>query len=207
MALPGRLIALEGGEGAGKSTQAKALAGALGAELTREPGGTKLGEELRQLLLDPSRGKIDPRTELMLMLAARAEHLAVLIEPALASGTHVVVDRFVGSTIAYQGYGRGLPVEEVTAACAIAAAGRQPDLNVLVDVPVGTGTARSRGAAGDRIEREERDFHERVRQGFLAQAAASPERWCVIDGTLPVAAVGAAVSSEVATRLGLGSGE
>lgn len=178
----GRLIAVEGGEGAGKSTQAALLAEALGAELSREPGGTPLGEQIRRLLLEPSHGPVAPRAELMLMLAARAQHLAARVEPALSAGRDVVVDRFSGSTVAYQGYGRGLPLDEVRAAIELATAGRDADVSVLVDVPAEVGAARRRGGP-DRIEAEEGEFHERVRQGFLAQAAAAPARWIVVDGT------------------------
>ncbi len=198
----GRLIAFEGGEGAGKSTQSRALASHIGAELTREPGGTPLGERLRRLLLEET-GPLDPRAELMLLLAARAEHLAERIGPALAAGRHVVVDRFTASTLAYQGYGRGLPIEEVRRACALATGGREPDLTVLLDVPVPLGAARRSPRSEDRIEREEAEFHERVRRGFLAEAAAAPERWLVVDGSLAEAEVGASVKSGVAARLGI----
>lgn len=205
MAPPGRLIALEGGEGAGKSTQAALLAQRLGAELTREPGGTPLGEEIRRLVLEPAAGPLAARCELMLLLAARAEHLASVIEPALRAGRHVVVDRFSGSTVAYQGYGRGLPLQEVEEACRIAADGRRPDLNVLVDVPVRLGTARRErgGRSRDRIEGEDGGFHERVREGFLAQAGADPARWCIVDGRGDVATVASEVISAVTARLGL----
>lgn len=198
----GRLIAFEGGEGSGKSTQAKALAETLGAELTREPGGTPLGERLRRLLLDePS--AIDPRAELMMMLAARAQHLAEVIEPALAAGRHVVVDRFAGSTLAYQGYGRGLPLAEVKCACLLASAGRQADLNILLDLPVSAGSVRRGLKEKDRIEAAGPEFHDRVRQGFLAEAEADPVHWCVLDGSPPADEVAAAVRHVVAARLGL----
>ncbi|MHB8245717.1 MAG: dTMP kinase [Acidimicrobiales bacterium] len=199
----GRLIAIEGGEGAGKSTQAARLAGRLAADLTREPGGTAIGEQLRSLLLDPALGRIDPRTELLLMLAARAQHVAELIEPALAAGRNVVVDRYSGSTLAYQGYGRGLPLEEVRQACSVATAGRWPDLNVLIDVPVATGAAR-RQAGADRIEAASGDFHERIRQGFLAEAVAASDRWVVVDGTAAPDEVASDIASVVWERLRLG---
>ncbi len=198
----GRLIAFEGGEGSGKSTQAKALAETLGAELTREPGGTPLGERLRRLLLDePS--AIDPRAELMMMLAARAQHLAEVIEPALAAGRHVVVDRFAGSTLAYQGYGRGLPLAEVKSACLLASGGRQAALNVLLDLPVAAGSLRRGLKERARIEAAGPGVHDRVRQGFLAEAEADPVHWCVLDGSLPADEVAAAVRRVVAARLGL----
>jgi dTMP kinase len=199
----GRLIAIEGGEGAGKSTQASALAAALGAELTREPGGTPLGEQVRRLLLDPRSGQVGDRTELLLMLAARAEHLVRRIEPALARGLDVVVDRFSGSTLAYQGYGRGLPVEEVRLLCGLAASERWPDLNVLIDVPVPLGAARRRQRpAEDRIEAADSSFHERVRKGYLAEAARDPGHWLVVDGSGTVGEVARAVLEGVQHRLG-----
>ena len=204
MAAPGRLIAIEGGEGAGKSTQAARLAALLGAELTREPGGTPLGEEVRRLLLDPVFAPLGDRTELMLMLAARAQHLAERIEPALSAGRTVVVDRYQGSTLAYQGYGRGLPLEEVRLACRLAAGGRDADLNVLVDVPVALGTSR-RTAAPDRIEAADGGFHERVRRGFLAEAGADPQHWLVVDGSGPPGQVAKVIAAGVRHRLERGA--
>lgn len=198
----GVLIAVEGGEGAGKSTQAALLATAIGATLTREPGGTPAGEQIRSLLLDPANGPIGARTELLLMLAARAQHLAERIEPALAAGRHVVVDRFTGSTLAYQGYGRGLPLDEVRAACRFAAAGRAADLNILIDVEAGLGASRRLHGA-DRIEAESDAFHERVRAGFLAEAAADGAHWAVVDGSGTVDDVAREVAAVVAERLGL----
>jgi dTMP kinase len=198
----GRLIAIEGGEGAGKSTQAARLAKVLGADLTREPGGTPLGESVRAILLDPASGEIDDRTELLLMLAARAQHLAARIEPALAAGRHVVVDRFTGSTIAYQGYGRGLPLDDVRRLCALATGGRAPDLNVLVDVPTEIGSRR-RGSPPDRIEKEAAAFHARVRQGFLCEAGEDPDHWLVVDGTASPVAVATAILHGVTDRLEL----
>lgn len=197
----GRLIAIEGGEGAGKSTQASTLARALGAELTREPGGTALGERVRELLLDPRSGAVDDRAELLLMLAARAQHLVERIEPALSEGRDVVVDRFSGSTLAYQGYGRGLPVEQVRLLCGLATGDRWPDLNVLIDVPVEVGTAR-RQHRPDRIEAEDRAFHERVREGYLTEAATDEARWLVVDGTRRASDVAAEVVAGVRERLG-----
>jgi dTMP kinase len=204
---PGLLIALEGGEGAGKSTQAAKLAAALDADLTREPGGTELGERVRRLLLDPAAGHVDDWTELLLMLAARAQHLAERIEPELQAGRHVVVDRYSGSTLAYQGHGRRLPLEDVRRLCELATRGRWADLNVLVDVPVELGAARRGGRpdpATDRIEAETFSFHERVRQGYLVEAAADPERWLVVDGSGSPEEVAAAILEGVQERLGLG---
>lgn len=199
----GRLIAFEGNEGAGKSTQARRLADELGAELTREPGGTALGERVRELLLfDRSRRPLDARAELLLMLAQRAQHVAEQIGPSLRRGRHVVVDRFTGSSIAYQGYGRELPLEQVRALCELAVQGCTPDLNVLIDVPIGVGASR-RPRHQDRFEREGREFHERVRRGYLELAAQDPAHWVVIDGTRTVEAVASDVTTAVLERLSI----
>jgi len=211
----GRLIAFEGGEGAGKSTQARRLATLLGAELTREPGGSDLGERIRRLLLDRPAGtatveaehaaELEPRAELMLMLAARAQHVAERIRPALEGGCHVVVDRFSGSTMAYQGFGRGLPLAAVEQACDLATGGLWPDLTILLDVPLAVGTARrqAEGSALDRIESEHADFHVRVAEGFVTLAASDPAHWVVIDGTAGVEDVARLVRGAVVTRLEL----
>jgi dTMP kinase len=175
----GRFVVLEGGEGVGKSTQAGLLARRLDAVVTREPGGTALGERARALLLDPSVGDVEPRAELLLMVAARAQHVGEVILPALASGRDVVCDRFTGSTIAYQGYGRGLPLEEVEQACAIASGGLVPDLTVLVELDEQVAASR-RSAVPDRIEAEDAEFHARVRAGF--QMLAEQCGWAVVDG-------------------------
>jgi dTMP kinase len=190
MSARGRLIALEGGEAVGKSTQAARLAERLDAVLTREPGGTELGEEIRGLLLDPSR-LLDARTEALLMAAARAQHVAEVIEPALASGRDVVTDRFVGSSLAYQGFGRGLPLEEVATLSSFATGGVQADLVVLLDVPDVEAAAR-RDAEPDRLEAEGDEFHRRVLDGFARLAAEDP-RWVVVDGSGDVDAVAARV--------------
>ena len=211
MGTRGRLIAIEGGEGVGKSTQAALLASAIGAEASREPGGSPIAERIRDLLLDRSLGVLAPRAELYLMLAARAEHLSSLIEPALAAGRHVVVDRFAGSTLAYQGYGRGLPVEEVRRACGLASGGRWPDLSVLLDIP--REVAERRRAAQqaqlpcvspDRIEAEEPEFHRRVNEGFREIAADDTEHWVVLDGSASASEVAAEVLGAVRARLGIG---
>lgn len=198
----GRLIAIEGGEGAGKTTQAALLAEAVGAVATREPGGTKLGEHLRDLLLDPSYGDIEPRAELMMMLAARAQHVAERIEPLLAEGIWVVVDRFSFSTLAYQGYGRGLPIEEVRRACDLATGGRWPDLTIVLDVDRGTAEGRKSLDVSDRIETEGEAFHERVREGFRSLATCGAARSVLLDGSPPVADVEREVRRVVTERLG-----
>lgn len=193
-------MVLEGGEGSGKSTQAGLLAARLGARLTREPGGTALGEELRTLLLAPRDHAVATRAELLLMVAARAQHVAEVVGPALEAGEDVVSDRFSGSTLAYQAFGRGLPLAEVEAACRLAAPAVEPDLVVLLDVPPEVGAARRSGQP-DRIEAAGDSFHARVREGFLALAAAHPATWAVLDGTRPVDDLARAVGALVAERL------
>lgn len=198
----GRLIALEGIDGCGKSTQAKAVAAALGALLTHEPGATPLGAQLRRLLLDPD-PRVPapaPRTETLLMAADRAEHVAQVIRPSLESGTWVVTDRYSGSTVAYQGYGRGLGADGLAEVVAWAAAGIEADLSVFVDVPVEVASSRQRGA--DRLERLGPEFAARVRDGFAAQVAADPGRWMVVDGTRDVDAITAQIVETVRARLG-----
>ena len=192
-------VALEGGEGCGKSTQARLLADALGGVLTREPGGTPFGVELRALLLSPSTGELDERAELLAMNADRAQHLAEVVRPALAAGRDVVTDRSAWSSMAYQGYGRGLPLAEVRMVCDWAAAGRWPDVVVLLDVPDAVAAARLQGRP-DRFEAEEGGFHARVRAGFRALAADHPESWVVVDGEGPVDVVAAAVAAAMAGR-------
>ena len=201
----GRLIALEGIDGCGKSTQARALAEALGARLTFEPGATPVGARLRQLLLAPDAPPPSPRTEALLMAADRAEHVTLVLEPALAAGDWVVSDRYAGSTIAYQGYGQGLDPAALGDLVRWATRGLAADLSILVDVGVDVAAARlAAGGRGgsDRMERLGPDFAARVRQGFLAQAAADPAHWVVVDGTAAVAAVTAHIVASVRERLG-----
>jgi dTMP kinase len=197
----GLFVVFEGGEASGKSTQANRLSTALPARLTREPGGTPLGEALRPMALFASNGPIDARTELLLMVAARAEHVARVIRPSLEAGEHVVCDRFSGSTIAYQGYGRGLPIEDVIAACELATGGLQPDLNVLLDITVADARAR-RSRADDQIESAGAEFHHRVREGFRTIAAADPLRWVIIDASKQPDEVEKAVHGVLRERLG-----
>jgi dTMP kinase len=198
----GRFIVFEGGEGCGKSTQAARLAGALDAVLTREPGGTELGSLVRQVLLDPSTGVVDPRAEALLMAADRAQHVAEVIRPALAAGRHVVSDRFAASSLAYQGFGRGLPVADVRQVSDWAAAGLWPDLIVLLDVPAEVAAARL-GHSLDRFELEDASFHGRVADGFRQLADDDPATWAVIDGAQPVEVVADAVRAAVRSRLEL----
>ena len=201
MTVRGSLIAVEGGEGSGKSTQAALLASAIGAVLTREPGGTPAAERIRELVLDRSLAALAPRTELLLVCAARAEHVAGLIGPALATGRSVVTDRFAGSTLAYQGYGRGLPLAEVWSACELAADGLSPDLSILVDLDPAIAASRRCGRP-DRIEAEDGSFFARVDEGFRALAAADPSGWAVVDGLGSEEEVAARVLSVVRARLG-----
>ncbi len=200
----GRFIAFEGGEACGKSTQAALLADALDAVLTREPGGTVIGGRLRAVLLDPATVGLSARAEALLMAADRAQHVAEVIEPALAAGRHVVTDRFAGSSIAYQGHGRGLPVDEIHDLSRWATDGVWPDLVILLDVPAAEADRRL-GASRDRMEAEPVAFHDAVIEGFRAQAAAEPDRWVVIDGSPSIEVVSAAVSAAVAERLQLPS--
>ena len=180
-------MTFEGGEGSGKSTQAGLLNRRLGKEgyraaFVREPGGTELGEELRNVLMH--RGtNISAEAELLLFLAARAELVRKVIRPALEEGV-VVCDRFADSTLAYQGYGRGLDLKAIRDLNNWATGGLSADLTVLLDLPVDAGRRRKQ-ADDDTFTREDDAFHERVRQGYAALAAAEPARWLVIDGALP----------------------
>ena len=180
--MPGVLIAFEGGEGTGKSTQAARLAERLDAVLTREPGGTAIGGRIRALVLDPGNEEMGDRAEALLMAADRAQHVAEVIRPALAAGRTVVTDRFAGSSLAYQSYGRGLPLDEVEWLSRWATDGLWPDLVVLLDVPEAVAEARL-GDERDRMEEVGDGFHQRVVAGFLSLAAADPDRWVVVDGT------------------------
>jgi len=171
---------------------------------TREPGGTRAGAAIRHLLLGPEAAPLTPLAELFLYCADRTQHLDEVVRPALAAGRIVLCDRFSDSTIAYQGYGRGLPLESVRALDASARRGLAPALTVLLDCPVADGLARARGRStpGDRFEREATAFHERVRAGFLELAGGEPGRFLVVDATAPIAAVQARVAAEVERRLG-----
>lgn len=198
----GCFIAFEGGDACGKSTQAALLAEALAAVLTREPGGTAIGLRLRALMLDPATEALAPRAEALLMAADRAQHVAEVVEPALADGRHVVTDRFAGSSIAYQGHGRRLPIDEITRLSEFAVAGTWPDLVVFLDVPAALAEARL-GAARDRMEAEPAEFHAAVLEGFRAQATADPTRWAVLDGKGTIEEVSSAVRAAVRERLQL----
>ena len=185
-------ITFEGGEGCGKTTQAKALFRKLSrlgypVLLSKEPGGTRLGRELARWLKN-AEADFDPVSELFLFAAARAHLVSQVIRPALAKGEIVILDRFADSTAAYQGYGRGLDLSFVSAVNDAATGGLRPNLIVLLDIEVEAGLGRKRSNQ-DRFEREEIDFHRRVKEGYLKMAAAEPERWLVVDATLPKAKV------------------
>jgi dTMP kinase len=198
-----RLISLEGGEGAGKTSALIAIRELLQSRghevvLTREPGGTPLAERIRELLLSPQEEALAPETELLLMFAARAQHVREVIRPALQRGAFVVSDRFTDSSYAYQADGRGLDrtlVEELERKVV----GLKPGLTLLLDLDVREGRARANGRDlwPDRIESEQDDFFERVREGFRKRASAEPERFRVIDASRLPAEVGAAVSAAV----------
>jgi dTMP kinase len=185
----GLFVTLEGGEGSGKSSQAQALRALLEARgftvtVTREPAGCPLGQRVRELLSDASL-ELDARSELFLFVAQRAQHAAEVIRPTLEHNDIVICDRFGDSSVAYQGYGRGLGPDDVRLANRMATQGLVPDLTVLLDVPVETGLGRKRGeSAPDRIGQEGAEFHERVRRGYLAMAGEEPERFLVMDATL-----------------------
>jgi dTMP kinase len=198
----GRFITLEGIDGAGKSTHVAWLAAHLRASglavlLTREPGGTPLGERLREIVLH---APMHLDTEALLVFAARREHLAAVVEPALAAGTWVVSDRFTDATFAYQGGGRGIPFERLAVLEQWVQRGLQPDRTLLFDVPVALGQARLHAAtaAPDRFEREDVAFFSRVRAAYLARAEAAPERFRVIDSSRPMAEVEAQLEVAIA---------
>lgn len=185
---PGRFITLEGGEGAGKTTHARRLAEALRGRgmdvvLTREPGGASGAEEIRRLLVEGAPARWEPLTETLLHFAARREHVCRCIRPALERGAWVVCDRFVDSTMAYQGYGLGLGRAPVEALAALTLDGLRPDLTLVFDLPVADGLARAadRGGLETRYERMDLAFHERLRAGFLDIARREPDRCVVID--------------------------
>lgn len=210
--LVGTFIAIEGTDGSGKSTIANRLAQAFreaGREvvLTREPGGTPIGEEIRSVLFGPAAPGMVAETEMLLFAAARAQHVAEAIQPALARGAIVVSDRFADSSIAYQAGGRQLPMAQVVAVQRIATGGLEPDLKILLDLPVALGLQR-RFAVGDgenRLDRETMAFHSRVHAAYNAMVVADPERWCVIDAVRDVDAVWADVWKAVTAKNPSGS--
>jgi dTMP kinase len=198
----GRLIALEGVDGCGKSTQALLLSAAIGALSTAEPGATPLGATLRALALDPDLPPVSERAEALLMAADRAQHVAEVVRPALAEGRWVVTERFSGSTLAYQGYGRGLDLDELRRLVTWAADGINPDLTVLLDVVPSLAHRRLDLDRADRLERLDASFHQRVRAGYLALAQADPAGWVVLDGSAKVQDVADELLAVVRERLG-----
>lgn len=197
----GVFVSFEGGEGSGKSTQARRIAERRGAVLTRQPGGTEIGASIRHLLLSTETDGLSVRAEALLMAADRAQHVDEVIRPTLESGRDLVCDRYMASSLAYQGAGRGLGVDRVAALSEFAIDGLVPDLTVLLDVPVEVGMSRIESAP-DRLESLGAGFHERVREAYLDLAAASPQRWVVVDAAQPLDEVAAAVDAIVADRLG-----
>jgi dTMP kinase len=205
--LPGRFITLEGGEGAGKSTQTRLLATWLGGRgfdvlTTREPGGTPSAEDIRGLLVSGETGRWDPITETLLHYAARREHVVRCITPALAAGKWVICDRFFDSTLAYQGYGQGVAIELIDRIRALALGKFTPDLTLLLDVAPQTRLARTaaRPGAEDRYERMDESFHLRVRAGFAARAASEPDRCAVIHADGGVDEIARAIQEAIIQR-------
>jgi len=205
-------ITFEGIEGSGKSSHARSLAAALRARgydvvETREPGGTSAGTAIRALLLGAEVTPLTPLAELFLYCADRTQHVAEVVRPALARGQVVVCDRFSDSTIAYQGYGRGLALPVVRALDAQAREGLEPGLTFLLDCAASVGLARAKARAGleDRFERETVGFHERIREGFRALAAAAPARMVVVDSTQDPAVAGERIVATALARLGAGA--
>ena len=200
-----RFIVFEGGEGAGKSTQSTALADYLQARghevlCTREPGGTPAAEAIRAVLLDPSNAGLDDRAEALLFAAARGDHAARVIRPALERGEIVISDRYLDSSVAYQGVARGLGAERVAELSLWATGGLVPDLTIVLDVDPALGLARVVGP--DRLESEPLEWHARVRQGFLDIAAAAPDRYLVLDGSRPAEDLAVEIAVAVSAIVG-----
>ena len=177
----GQFVVFEGIDGCGKSTQARRVASARSSRFVFEPGDSALGEQLRHMLLDVSLA-MTPVTEALMMLADRSHHVATVIEPTLITGAHVIADRFYASTLAYQGYGRGVDLAELEAATDLAIGACRPDLTVLIDIDIDTANERRTRDEKDRFESADVDFHERVRRGYLAMADVDPLRWFVVQG-------------------------
>jgi dTMP kinase len=199
-------IVFEGGEGCGKSTQTRALYRRLSrdgfrAVLTREPGGTRLGEKVRHHLKWTDETRISPLAELFLIATARAQLVSEIIRPELEKGKTVICDRFTPSTLAYQGYGRGLDLDALRDVNDIATDGLFPDLIVLLDTPVEAGLSRKKSKERDRFESESLAFHARVRRGYLEMAKADPDGWLVVDGRLSRREIQAVIWERVAPML------
>lgn len=201
--MQGKFITVEGGEGAGKSTNLALVRELLGAAnkdvvMTREPGGTPLGEQIRSLLLDARQTAMAVDTELLLMFAARAQHLAEVIQPALAQGKYVVCDRFTDATYAYQGGGRGVPQARIAQLETWVQGELRPDLTILLDLPVAQGLERAGNrSTPDRFEREQAEFFEKVRAAYLALARQHPQRYRIIDASRPLAEVQAQLRATI----------
>ena len=200
-----RFIVFEGGEGAGKSTQSSALADYLHARghrvrRTREPGGTPAAEAIRAVLLDPANAGLDDRAEALLFAAARGDHAARVIRPALDAGEIVVCDRYLDSSVAYQGIARGLGAQRVADLSLWATGGLIPDLTIVLDVDPALGLARVGGP--DRLEAEPLEWHQRVRQGFLDIAAESPDRYLVLDASRPAEDLAVQIATVVSDLVG-----
>ncbi|MBC7545706.1 MAG: dTMP kinase [Candidatus Sericytochromatia bacterium] len=206
---PGTFITFEGVEGAGKTTQIARLADWLERQgrkvvVSRDPGGTAIGTKIRGILLDPENANLCDRSELMLYAADRAQHVVEKIQPALAEGAVVLCDRYVHSTLAYQGYGRGLPQADIRWLNDYATRGLMPDLVLLLDLDPVIGLFRATASGEpDRLEREALSFHARVRAGFLVLAAAEPERFVIVPGDEPADRVTAIIQEQVAKRCGI----
>lgn len=206
----GVLITFEGAEGSGKTTQLRMLAAALAQSgyrvvATREPGGTRIGDAIRTLLLDHRRVEISPRAETLLFQAARAQLVDEVIRPALAAGSIVLCDRYADSTLAYQGYGRGQSLNTLKLLGDYATDHLSPTLTIYLDIDVREGLARKRAGAPEewnRMENLDIDFHQRVREGYLALAAAEPARWLVLDATQPIEALHRTILLRVLALLG-----
>ena len=199
----GRYIAFEGAEGCGKSTHARQLGEALDAVVTREHGGTRIGTLIRSILADPANTDLTDKAEALLIAADRAQHLAEVVEPALVAGRHVVSDRSVFSSLAYQSDGRGLPLDTVRAINDWAIAGRWPELVIFIDVAADMLERRMHKRDLDRFERAGADFHRRVLDGFRRMAAADPDRWVIVDGNRDRAVVALEIRNHVRDRLSI----
>jgi dTMP kinase len=196
----GVFVCLEGGEGSGKSTQSRLLREALtaagfGVLLTFEPGDTSVGKQLRRIVLDPATGTLSDRCEALLYAADKAEHVDTVVRPALTRGEVVITDRYVDSTLAYQGAGRALDVAEVEQVARWATGDLRPHLTVVLDLEPSAGLGRFEGR--DRIEGESLEFHQRVRAAFVAMAAARPEHYLVLDARAPIAEIHAAIMARL----------
>ena len=199
--MTGRLIAVEGVDASGKSTQAQMLAESLGALFTFQFGATDVGGVIRRALLDPDNDALDDRAEALLIIADKAQHVAEIVGPALRAGRHVVTDRFTASTLAYQGYGRGLDLAELQAMMRFATGGIEPDLNLLLDIRLELASQRL-GSSLDRFEGTGDGFLDRVRAGYLTMAEADPAHWVVVDAGGSVDDVAARVLAAARPHLG-----